>query len=158
RIVAERHRHAAFELNGDVGRLLGRETRVDGPRVGLLRWLVPGVLDYPRLDAAPPQVGIHRIGAGRGHRYGNLVLLRVPDLVVARHAPLAHGGDDLQIGRQRLDRHVEADLVVAFAGTAVGDVAGAFFARVINQHLRDQWPRQRRGKRVDVLVQRAGLE
>ena len=86
------------------------------------------------------------------------MLLRVANLVVARHAPLAHRGDDLEIGRQRLDRDVEAHLVVALAGAAVRDVAGAFLAREVDQQLGDQRPSQRRGQRVHVLVQRAGLQ
>ncbi len=86
------------------------------------------------------------------------MLLGVPNLIVAGHAPLTHGGDDLQIGRQRLDRHVEADLVIALAGTAMGDVAGALLVRVVDQDLGDQRASQRGRERVHVLVQRASLE
>ena len=39
----------------------------------------------------------------------------------AGHLPLADRGDDLQVGRERLEGDVEADLVVALAGAAVGD-------------------------------------
>ena len=86
------------------------------------------------------------------------MLLRVADLFVARHAPLADGRDDLHVGRERLYRHIEAHLVVALAGAAMRHITGAFLARVIHQQLGDEWPRQRRGQRIDVLVQRARLE
>ena len=53
------------------------------------------------------------------------VLARVGDLLLAAHRPLAHRRDHLQLGRERRDRAVDPDLVVALAGAAVGDRVAA---------------------------------
>ena len=56
---------------------------------------------------------------GMSWRYG------VEDRVLARHAPAPHRRDHLEVGGQRPGRHLEAHLVVALAGAAVGDGVGA---------------------------------
>ena len=70
--------------------------------------------------------------------------------------PFADRGQNLQVRRERLDRHVEADLVVALAGAAVRDGGGAVLARHIDQRLGDQRAGQRGGQRVAALIERAG--
>ena len=52
------------------------------------------------------------------------MVVGVVDAVLAGHAPAADRGDDLEVGRERPRRHLEADLVVALAGAAVGDAVG----------------------------------
>src|SRR5437667_63875 len=56
--AAQRHRHAALEVDGQVRRFFGREAGMDGPGVRILGWLVPWVFEHARLDAAAPQVGV----------------------------------------------------------------------------------------------------
>ena len=53
---------------------------------------------------------------------------------------------------------VEADLVVALAGAAVGDRVGAFLVGDLDQQLGDHRSGHGRGQRVDALVQGAGLD
>ena len=53
---------------------------------------------------------------------------------------------------------VEADLVVALAGAAVGDRVGALALGDLDEELGDQRPGERRGQRVGALVERVGLE
>src|SRR5262249_45006515 len=120
--------------------------------------LVPGVLEDASFDTATPQVGVDRVWAGGRDWHRDVVFLGVPNLFVARHAPLAHGRDDLELGRQGMDGYVEADLVVAFAGAAVGDVGGALFTRAVDQVLGDQRPGERRCQGIDLLVHGAGLQ
>ena len=72
----------------------------------------------------------------------------VVDLLLARQAHAhAHRRDDLQLGVERADRDVEADLVVALAGAAVGDRVGALALRDLDQQLGDERPGERRGER-----------
>ena len=54
--------------------------------------------------------------------------LGVVDAVLAGHAPLAHRGHDLEVGGQGPGGDLEADLVVALAGAAVGHGVGAVVA------------------------------
>ena len=75
---------------------------------------------------------------------GDVVLARVGDLLVAAHLPVADRRDDLQLGRQRRDRAVDAHLVVALAGAAVGDRVAAGLARDVDGDLGDQRPAQAR--------------
>ncbi len=85
--------------------------------------------------------------------------MRVIDLLVARQPhPDPHRGDDLESRVQRMRRDIEADLVVALAGAAVGDRIGAFARGDLDEELRDERPGQRRGQRVGALVERVRLE
>ena len=74
----------------------------------------------------------------RGDR--DAVLLRVGDLLVAAHLPLAHRRDHLQVGGERRDRRLDPHLVVALAGAAVGDRVGAVLARRVAGELGQQRP------------------
>ena len=55
-------------------------------------------------------------------------------------------------GRQRGVRQLEAHLVVALAGGAVGDRVGAFRARDLHLGLGDERPRDRGAEQVGALV------
>src|SRR3972149_2339550 len=81
----------------------------------------PGVLQDARLDGAAPEVGVDRVGRGLGDGDLDAAGLRVFDLLVAREAHAhAHRRDHLQGGVEGVDGDIEADLVVALAGAAVG--------------------------------------
>ena len=83
--------------------------------------------------------------------------LGVVDLLVAGlDVPLTPGGDDLHAGGDVLDRQLEADLVVALAGAAVGDGVGAFLQRDLHQTLGDDGTGKGRTQQV-VLIFRARL-
>ena len=57
-----------------------------------------------------------------------------------------------------MDGDVEADLVVALAGAAVGHGVGALALGDLDQELGDERPGERRRQRIGALVQRVGLE
>jgi len=57
-----------------------------------------------------------------------------------------------------MDGDVEADLVVALAGAAVGDRVGALAPRHLHQQLGDERARQRGRERIRALVHRICLE
>ena len=74
--------------------------------------------------------------------------------LVPRERCLADGRQHPQVGGERRERRLEADLVVPLAGGAVGDERGAGLARKLDHLLGDQRPGQRRHQRVFPLVER----
>jgi hypothetical protein len=86
------------------------------------------------------------------------VLLRVRDLLVAAHLPLAHRRDDLQVRREGRDRRLDAHLVVALAGAPVRDRVGVVLMRRVARQLRQQRAAERREQRVPALVAGVGLD
>ena len=77
---------------------------------------------------------------------------------LAGEAPAPHRREHLEVGRERARRHLEAHLVVALAGAAVGDGVGAVLAGGRDQVLGDERPGERRHQRVLALVDGVGLE
>src|SRR5258708_36950596 len=86
------------------------------------------------------------------------MLTGVLDLVLAVHAPLADRRHDLELGRESGRGHVEAHLVVALAGTPVGDALGPLLARDLYEERRDQRAADGGRQRVLLLVHGAGLQ
>src|SRR4029077_7804003 len=72
--------------------------------------------------------------------------------------PLAPRRHDFQFGSERLVSHLEADLVVALAGTSVADGRGSFAQRVFTLWVRDHGPRERRAEQIFTLVHRARFQ
>ena len=113
----------------------GRPSRTRPPRAAARRCLarVGHELEYvvrggsPKSSIGPPSRSAPR-GCRRSSTAGlgaalhrDPVLARVGDLLLAPHRPVAHGRDDLHVGRVRENGGVEPHLVVALAGAAVGD-------------------------------------
>ena len=73
-------------------------------------------------------------------------------------SPFAPGRDDLDVGLERVGGELEAHLIVALAGRAVGDRVGADLARDVDQALGDQRPRDRGAEQILALVLRVGAE
>src|SRR3954471_13047751 len=144
-LAVERDRHAALELDLDD---LGLVRRVLGPRHELedvVLGRAVDVLDPAPLRAAAPEVVVDRVGRRLDTALDrDAVLARVLDLLVAAHRPAAHRRDHLQLGRERRDRRLDADLVVALAGAAVGDRVAVVLARVVDGELGDQRAPERR--------------
>ena len=82
------------------------------------------------------------------------VLLGERDRLLAGPGVVADRGDDVEFGRKRREADLEANLVVALAGAAVGDDRAAVTRAAVDQVLDDQRPRDRRDQRVPVHVQR----
>ncbi len=142
----------------DLGR--GRRgRRGDGPFVGVVGRGRPRILEYAGLAGATPEVDVDRVR--RRLRDGDLdpALLGVVDLLITRQAhPDPHRGDDLEPRIEGVDGDVEADLVVALAGAAVGDRVGALALGDLDEELGDERPGEGRRQRVDALVEGVGLE
>src|SRR5205085_6837351 len=93
------------------------------------------VFDPPALARAPPEVVVDRIRDPHLRAALDLdpMLARVGDLLLASHLPAANGGDDLRLRGKRGDRGLDPDLVVAFAGAAVGDRVATRLARNLDR-------------------------
>src|SRR5262249_48215844 len=90
---------------------------------------------------------------------GNIVLLDVGEELRPRaELPLAPGRDDLHIGLEMESAELEADLVVALAGRAVGDGVGAEVLGRLHEPLDDAGPSQRGAEQVLALVDGGGAE
>ena len=89
---------------------------------------------------------------------GQVARQPVFDLVVPAHAPVADGSYDLQLRVEGHHPHLEAHLVVALAGAAVGHGIGAVLARRLHHVASDERRAQGGGQRVLLLVHRSGLE
>ena len=158
-LAVERHRQAALELQLDPLRLIGRAARRRDQLEDVVVGGVVEILDPATLRRAPPEVVVDRVGRDLGAALDrDPVLARVLDLLLAAHRPLAHRRDDLELGRERRDRAVDAHLVVALAGAAVGDRVAARAARVLDGELGDQRPSERREQRVAAAVERVRLD
>ena len=126
-LAVERDRHARLEAERP--RSAARRARSSG-RVTSWKTSSSGawrdVLDPAALRRAAPEVVVDRVRRGLGAALDrDAVLAGVGDLLVAAHLPAADRRDDLQLGRQRGDGRLDADLVVALARAAVGDRVAA---------------------------------
>ena len=86
------------------------------------------------------------------------MLGRVLHRRVAGDIAFALRGEDLQLRRHAFHGEIEADLIVALAGRAMGHRRRAVLARRRDQMFRDQRPRQRRRQRIDALIQGIRLQ
>src|SRR3712207_2784314 len=102
--------------------------------------LVVGVFEGPGLYGAAPEVCVHAVGRLFCSRHGYAVLLGVGHLLGAAHVPVANRGDDLEVRGDRGCSHVEANLVVALAGGAVGDDLCADLTRGLDKFFGYEWP------------------
>ncbi len=155
--AVDRDRDAGLEGDDD-GVGLTRGGRVLGVLVDVLDRGVPDVLQEARLDGATEDVLVDRVRVLLGGHDREVLGLGEGNRLVAGHRVVADRGDALQLGGQRLDADLEADLVVALAGAAVGDDAGAVLLRGGDQVLDDRRAGERRDQRVLALVEGVGLD
>ncbi len=87
------------------------------------------------------------------------VLLCIGEQFFTRgQVPLAPRRDHLDVGLQRVGAELEAHLVVALAGGAVGDGVGTRLLGDLDQPLGDQRPRNRRAQQVFAFIDGVGPE
>ena len=107
------------------------------------------------------QVGIDREGRLAALVLGDrdLVLLGELDQVAARlECPFPPGRDHLDVGVERIISELEAHLVVALAGRAMGDGIGAGQLGDLDLALGDQRPGDRGAEQIDALIERVRPE
>ena len=147
---------AAVEGDLDFLGLVGGQPGVGGPLERLGRRLDPGVFEDARLDRAAPEVLVGAEDRLLGRLDLDAVLGGELEFLGARPLPLADRGDDLQLGCEGLEGHVEPDLIVPLARAAVRDRRRPVLPRDPDHELRDQRAAQRRRQRILPLVEGAG--
>lgn len=155
--AVEGDRDARLEGDDHLVRLPG-EGRVLGVLVDVLDRRVPDVLEEAGLDGAAEDVlvdGVRRLLGGRDRQ---ALGLAEGDGLVAGHGVVTDRGDALQVGGEGDDAGLEADLVVALAGAAVGDGGGAVLPGGGHQVLDDRRPGQGGDQWIAVHVEGVGLD
>ena len=103
------------------------------------------------------QVAVGAVGPLGGHRHGDVVARReLEERGPRAELPLPPGRDHPEVGRERRVGQLEADLVVALAGRAVGHGVGALPGRDLDLSAGDQRAGDRRAEQVRALVDRVG--
>ncbi len=127
----QRHRHALAPGDHHLPRCgrIGRRLEQLVGRSG------PGVVGPAPAPGRAPEPAVDRIGAGlRGN--GEPPLPQVGHGLVAGHAEIADGGDDLELGCENPEGDVEADLVVPRPGGSVRHGRGTDGARGLDHRQR----------------------
>ena len=102
-------------------------------------------------DGDAPQAAIHRIGRAE-RRNRQAVLFEIFELFRPLERAVAHRRDDLEIRRQRAQRHFEAHLIVARGGAAVRDHLGFERQRHLRDGLRLQHALGADAQRIDIAA------
>ncbi len=117
-----------------------------------------GFFQGAALVAQVPEVAILAVDAILGGLDRHIVLGGIVERVLAAaDVPLAPGGDDVQAWVEGHDGQLEADLVVALAGGAMGHGVGAFHLGDLDHALGDQRAGKRGAQQVFALVDGPGL-
>ena len=124
--VLQLHRETLVEVDDEVFRLVGSGERVGGQFPHVSGRSGVGVLQDTGLVGAVGQVLVHAPGLGLGRGDRDALLSGVGEEVVTASETLVEDGvtprgDDLDLGLEGVESKLEADLVVALAGAAVGD-------------------------------------
>ena len=119
-LTVQRHGDALIEADDQGGGCGGPD---DTTRERCFRQGAPGVQGLPAADAGAPHALVDGVVLGLLGEH-QAALGAVVHLLSPGQAQVADGGQDLQVRGQRAEGHVEAHLVVASAGGAVGDGGG----------------------------------
>ena len=149
------HGHTRFkgdcELVGGVA-----QARVLGVCVEVLGGRVPQVFEETGFHGTTPHVlvdaewGLFRLFDGKVDFLGK------GDGLVPGPGVVAGGGNDFQLGGQAAEPDFEADLIVALAGAAVGDVSAAELLGGLHQMLHNERPGNGGDQRVLLHVHAVG--
>src|SRR5690606_14827129 len=136
-------------------RILG----IVGARIDVVGYFLPLVLEHVAFAR-----GVQQVGVGRQRTFAALVLgywnrVLLGPLAQGRAAgqvPFPPWSDDVNVGRQRVSRPIETELVLARAGGAVGHRIRPGFARDLDQPLGDQRPRDRGAEQIVAFIAGVG--
>src|SRR5262249_12281215 len=154
-----RNRSAGFETDFDffgfVGSFFGR----DGPLPHGFARSVGGIFEFSAFVAEVPDVAVAAVDVLLALLDWHVVLFGVCDGVFARvDVPFAPRRDDLNVWRDRFVGELEADLIVALGGAAVGETVGAEFESDFRLALCDDRTRHGSAEEVGVFVDGASAQ
>ena len=129
-----------------------------GERPDVLGRSGPGILHLAALDGPSPEVVVDRVRLPLGGLDGDVEAGGVLDRVRPGHPPCAHRRHHLEVGGQGTGGHLEAHLVVALAGAAVGHGVGPAAAGDVDQVAHDDGTRQSGHEGVSLLVEGVGAQ
>ena len=161
-LAIDRHRVALLIADDDLFGLIRRIFRRHAPAPHVFFRAPPRVFQTAAFVGDVQQVGVHRIRRfflvlGEIHR--NAVGFRIAHQLFARvQIPLAPRSNHFHPRLERISAQLEAHLVVALAGRAVGDGIRTGFVGDFHQALGDQRTRNRGAQQVLALVERIGTE
>ncbi len=162
RLAVDGDHVALGEFQVEVLGLVRRLFRRHGPPPHRLLGLGRRIFQVTAFVGDVQQVGVHRVRRAALlvlHVDGDAVLLGIGQQLFARHQiPLAPRGDDLDARLQRVGAQLEANLVVALAGGAMGDGVGAGFIGDLDQALGDQRAGNGGAQQVLAFVDGVGAE
>ena len=158
-LAVDGHRNALLKVDGDVlgllGGLLGGHAHLHV--AGVLR-LVCGILQLQALVGQMPHVLVLGVVGLAADLQRDVVRLGVVDLLLAAlDVPDSPGSDDGHVGGEGLHGQLEANLIVALAGAAVGDGVRALRLGDLHQALGDDRAGHGGAQQVGVLILRAHL-
>ena len=158
-LAVDRYGIPFFEFDFDIFGLVRSILGTDGELVHLFRGLGPGVFQDVPLEGDVQQVAIRAPGKFLAGRHRDAVLFRIFfQGGAAFHGPLAPGSDDLDRRVEVVVGDLEANLVVALAGGAVGNGVGAFLGGDFHLRLGDQRPGDGGAEEVATFVNSIGAE
>ena len=117
---------ALFKADGDVFRFVGSLFHRHGHDVAVGAGFFPRVFEFAAFKGAVQHVAVHAVMLVGGIDRNAVLFGKGGQSGTAHEVPFTPGSDDLKVGSQSVDGKLEADLVVALAGSAVGDGHRAF--------------------------------
>jgi hypothetical protein len=158
-LAVDRHRIAPLKVDEDLDGHVGRGLRRVREQKHLIGRGHPRVFQDAALVRDVEEVAVGGVRPLGGHRDRDVVPAgELQQRRAGGELPLPPGGDDPELGGQRRVGQLEAHLVVALAGGAVGHRVGAFPERDLHLRLGDAGARDRGAQQVRALVDGVGPE
>ena len=139
RFAVQFHSVALFEGEGDVFCFVWCILWTVADEIEIIEWFIGRIFQIRAFVGKMEHVAVHGIWALLGDRHWNVVGVgEIDSVFAALDVPDAPWRDDLRFWAEGLDGELEAHLIVALAGSAVGDVVCPFLLGHFNQRLGDQ--------------------
>src|SRR2546423_5039675 len=154
-----RSRRSIDETDRDRLGFIGRILRRGGQHEQICRWGSRCLFEDAALVGDVPDITVRRVDfvSRRGH--GNLTRLGVSDRILAAgNAPLPPWGNNREVWRKRSIGQLKADLIVSFAGAAVGKGIGADAPSDLNLPACDERTTHRGAEEVLATVDSSSAE
>ena len=153
------HGGALQEADRHVFGRVRRQARIDREHEEVIRRRGVRILEDPALVRDVPDVAVARVDLGGGGGHRDVALGGVGEgVLAAADVPLAPRRDHGQLGREGGVGELEAHLVVALAGAAVGERVGTDGAGELGLTARDERPAHGGAEEVLAAVNGAGAE